>query len=76
MRFWEYVCGEGMDVSILFKIGAIGILTIVIGQLFQHQGRSDLATLTGLAGLVIVLVIVLTMVSELFSSVKNLFELY
>lgn len=65
-----------MDVSILFKIGAIGILATVIAQLFQHQGRNDLATLTGLAGLVIVLVIVLGMVSDLFLTLKNLFEIY
>lgn len=65
-----------MDVSILFKIGAIGILTTVIMQLFQHQGRGDLATLTGLAGLVIVLVIVLNMVGDLFSTIKTIFELY
>lgn len=68
--------GENMDVSILFKIGAIGILTTVICQLFSHQGRSDLATLTGLAGLVIVLFIVLGMVSNLFDSIKTLFDLY
>lgn len=65
-----------MDVSILFKIGAIGILTTVICQLFQHQGRGDLATLVGLAGLVLVLVMVLTMVSDLFSTIKTLFDLY
>ena len=65
-----------MDVSILFKIGSIGILTIVISQLFQHQGKGDLATLTNLAGLVIVLVMVLSMVSDLFSTIKNLFDLY
>ena len=65
-----------MDVSILFKIGAIGILTTVISQLFQHQGRSDLATLSGLAGLVVILFIVLSMVSNLFDTIKNLFELY
>ena len=64
-----------MDVSILFKIGAIGILTTVISQLFQHQGRGDLATLTGLAGLVIVLVIVLGMVGNLFDTIKTLFDL-
>lgn len=64
-----------MDVSILFKIGAIGILTTVISQLFQHQGRGDLATLTGLAGLVIVLVIVLSMVGNLFDTLKTLFDL-
>lgn len=65
-----------MDVSILFKIAAVGILTIVISQVFQHQGKGDFATLTGLAGLVIVLMIVFGMVSELFGSIKNLFELY
>lgn len=63
-----------MDVSILFKIGAIGILTTVIAQLFQHQGRNDLATLTGLAGLVIVLVIVLGMVGNLFDTIRTLFD--
>ena len=65
-----------MDISVLFKIGAIGLLTIVISQLFQHQGKGDLATLSGLAGLVIVLAMVLTMVSDLFSTIKTLFELY
>ena len=64
-----------MDVSILFKIGAIGLITIVISQLFQHQGKSDLATLTNLAGLVIILTIVLSMVSDLFTNIKTLFEL-
>ena len=56
-----------MDVSILFKIGAIGILTTVICQLFQHQGRGDLATLVGLAGLIIVLVIDFRSLLRLFS---------
>lgn len=65
-----------MEVSILFKIGAIGLLTTVICQLFQHQGRGDLSTLTGLAGLVIVLFMVLSMVSDLFSTIKTLFDLY
>ena len=65
-----------MDINLLFKIAAIGILTIVISQVFQHQGKGDFATLSGLAGLVIVLMIVLGMISDLFGSVKNLFELY
>lgn len=65
-----------MDVSILFKIAAIGILTIVISQIFQHQGKGDFATLTGLAGLVIVLMIVFGMVGDLFDNIKRLFELY
>lgn len=65
-----------MDVSILFKIAAIGILTIIISQIFQHQGKGDFATLTGLAGLVIVLMIVFGMVGDLFDNIKRLFELY
>ena len=65
-----------MDVEIIFKIAAIGVLTIVISQVFQHQGKGDLATLSSLAGLVIVLAIVLSMVSDLFGSIKTLFELY
>ena len=65
-----------MEVSILFKIGAIGILTIVISQLFQHQGKGDFAALSGLAGLVIVLAMVLSMVSDLFSTIKTIFDLY
>lgn len=65
-----------MDVSILFKIAAIGILTTVICQLFSHQGRGDLATLSGLAGLIVVLFVVLGMVSDLFETIKSLFDLY
>ena len=65
-----------MDISVLFKIAAIGILTIVISQVFQHQGKGDLVTLSSLAGLVIVLAIVLSMVSDLFGSITTLFELY
>jgi len=65
-----------MDVSIIFKIAAIGILTAVIGQILQHQGKSEIATLSTLAGLVIVLVMVLNMVSGLFETLQDLFNLY
>ena len=76
MRLLQLLYGDDMDVTVLFKIGAIGILTCVICQLFQHQGRSDPSTLTGLAGLVMVLVIVLGMISDLFGTIKQLFNLY
>ncbi|MBQ7452953.1 MAG: stage III sporulation protein AC [Clostridia bacterium] len=65
-----------MSVDILFKIGAIGILTAVISQILSHNGKSEIATLATLAGLVIVLVMVLSMISELFSTIKSLFMLY
>ena len=65
-----------MSIDIIFKIAAIGILTIVISQILIHSGKSDIATLASLAGLVIVLVMVLSMISDLFDTVKDLFELY
>jgi len=65
-----------MGISIIFKIAGVGILTIVVSSLFQHQGKGDLATLSSLAGLVIVLAMVLSMVGDLFSSMRTLFDLY
>lgn len=65
-----------MGVEIIFKIAAIGILTAVVGQILQHQGKSEIATLSTLAGLVIVLVMVLNMVGNLFDTIKDLFNLY
>ena len=65
-----------MGVDIIFKIAAIGILTAVVSQILQHQGKGEIATLTTLAGLVIALIMVLNMVSGLFTTVKDLFDLY
>lgn len=65
-----------MGVEIIFKIAAIGILTAVVNQILSHQGKSEIATLSTLAGLVIVLVMVLNMVSGLFDSIKTMFNLF
>ncbi len=65
-----------MGVEIIFKIAAIGILTAVVNQILQHQGKSEIATLSTLAGLVIVLIMVLNMVSGLFDTLKSMFNLY
>ena len=65
-----------MSVDILFKIAAIGVLTAVIAQILNHNGKSEIATLATLAGLVIVLTMVLSMVKELFDSVKTMFNIY
>lgn len=64
-----------MGIEILFRIGAIGILTLVINQVLSHSGKNEIATLCTLAGLVIVLVMVLDMVSDLFQTVQTLFGL-
>ena len=65
-----------MEVEIIFKIAAVGILTAVVAQVLQHQGKGEIATLSTLAGLVIVLIMVMNMVSGLFETMKDLFDLY
>ena len=65
-----------MDVTILFKIAAIGIIITVICQILKKSDREDIATLVGLTGLVIVLSIVISLIAELFQSVKDIFTLY
>lgn len=65
-----------MSVDILFKIGAIGLLTTVINQILTQAGKSEIATLSTLAGVIIVLVMIIDMVSELFINIKSLFGLW
>lgn len=65
-----------MGIEIIFKIAAIGILTSVTNQVLKYAGKDELATLTTLAGVVIVLFMVVNMVSDLFVTIKSLFSLY
>lgn len=65
-----------MDIDIIFKIAAIGILVTVICQILKKSDRDDIATLVALAGLIIVLTLVINMISELFETIKNIFYLY
>ena len=64
-----------MGVEIIFKIASIGILVAVITQILKKSDRDDIATLVGIAGLVIVLSLVINMISELLLNVKNIFSL-
>ena len=65
-----------MNVEIIFKIAAIGILIAVITQVLKKTDRDDIATLVSIAGLIIVLTMVVNMISELFETIKNIFYLY
>lgn len=65
-----------MSIDIIFKLAAIGILVTVVCQILKKSDRDDLATLVSLAGLVIALTLVVGMISELFDSIKNIFNLY
>ncbi len=64
-----------MDINIIFKIAAIGLITAIISILLKKSDRDDIATLVTIAGLVLVLIIVADMIVELFTTIKNLFEL-
>ena len=64
-----------MDVNLIFRIAAVGILVSVICQVLKHSGRDDQAFLTSLAGLVLVLFWMLPYIYDLFETMKNLFAL-
>ena len=64
-----------MDVDLIFKIAAVGILVSVLTQVLKHSGREEEAFLTSLAGLLLVLFWVIPYINELFVSVKELFSL-
>ena len=65
-----------MNIEIIFKLAALGILITVICQILKKSGNDDIATLVALAGLVIALTLVISMISELFTSIKDIFDLY
>ena len=65
-----------MDIGIIFKIAAIGILIAVITQILKKSDRDDIATLVAIAGLVIVFTFVINMIGDLFDTIKNIFGLY
>ena len=64
-----------MEGDLIFRIAAIGILVSVLNQVLSRSGRDEQATMTTLAGLVVVLMMVVREISDLFELVKNLFGL-
>lgn len=64
-----------MEVDLIFKIAAIGILVSVLNQVLTRSGRDEMATMTTLVALVVVLMIVVQEISGLFDLVKELFDL-
>ena len=63
-----------MDIDLIFKIAAVGILVSILNQVLSRSGREEQATMTSLAGLVVVLMILAQKIAELFDLVKDLFE--
>jgi len=74
---WNFnFVGGKMDVGIIFKIAIVGILTSIVNQVLKKADKDEIATLTTLAGLVIVLLMVIDMIAQLFDTLKILFETY
>lgn len=64
-----------LDISILFKIGAMGVLLIVIDKVLKASGKDDVAVITNIAGIVIILITVIGLIGDLFNAVKTMFML-
>ena len=64
-----------MEIDLIFKIAAIGIIVSILNQVLSKSGREEQATMTTLTGLVVVLMIVAEKIAELFDLMKHLFEL-
>lgn len=64
-----------MQIDLIFKVAAIGIIVAVLGQLLIRSGREEQAMLTTLAGLIVVLSMIVPQISDLFRTVKSVFGL-
>jgi len=64
-----------MDVDLIFKIAAIGIIVAVLNQVLIRSGREEQAMMTTLAGLIVVLMMLVTQISNLFETIKSVFGL-
>jgi len=62
-----------MDVDLIFRIAAVGILVAVLNMLLSRSGRDDQALMTSIAGLLVVLVIIVQEISDLFELIRELF---
>ena len=64
-----------MEIALIFKIAAVGILVTILSQILKHSGREEHAFLLSLAGLILVLSWIIPYIYDLFVSVQYLFEL-
>ena len=63
-----------MEIDLIFKIAAIGIIVSILNQVLARRGRDEQATMTTLAGLIVVLMLVAQKIADLFELVKRLFD--
>ena len=65
-----------MEIEIILKIAGIGILIAIVNQILKHFNKDEIATFTTIAGVIIVFVMVLNMITDLFDNIKKIFGLY
>ncbi|SHJ49170.1 stage III sporulation protein AC [Paramaledivibacter caminithermalis] len=65
-----------IDISLIFKIAAIGILVSILNLVLKHSGRDEMAMMTTIAGLIIVLLMIVKLINNLFTTVRAMFEIY
>ena len=65
-----------MDISIIFKLAAIGIIITIVCQVLKKSDRDDVATVVSIVGLVIALTVAVTMIGDLFETVRTIFGVY
>ena len=64
-----------MDIDLIFKIGAVGIIVAVLNQVLLRTGREEQAMMTTVAGVVVVLMMLVTQISDLFETIRRLFDI-
>ncbi|MDR2932909.1 MAG: stage III sporulation protein AC [Oscillospiraceae bacterium] len=65
-----------MEVDLIFRIAAIGIIVAILNQVLTRAGRDDMAMMTTLAGVIVVLMMMIPVINSLFETVKSVFGLY
>ncbi|GAA0689408.1 MULTISPECIES: stage III sporulation protein AC [Clostridium] len=64
-----------LDVGLLFKLGGVGILIVILDKVLKSSGKDDIAVITNIAGVVIILLMVVSLIARLFDSVRTMFQL-
>ncbi len=65
-----------MDISIIFKLAAIGIIVTIVCQVLKKSERDDIAMVVSLVGLIIAMSVVISMIADLFTQIKQLFDIF
>jgi stage III sporulation protein AC len=64
-----------LDIGLLFKIAVIGILVVIIDKILKGSGKEDIAVLTNMTGIVIILLLLVNLINKLFNAVRTMFQL-